>query len=64
MDSNLYVHDIRISKEIPRSNYLSRLPVVRNLKNMEKELGGSSSAGYCMRGDLCELVLYPGSADG
>ena len=35
MDSKLYVHDIRISKEIPRSNYLSRLPVVRNLKNME-----------------------------
>lgn len=36
MDSNLYVCDVRISKEIPHNNYLSRLPVVRNLQNMGK----------------------------
>lgn len=34
MNSNLYVRDLRISKEIPHNNYLSRLPVVRNLQDM------------------------------
>lgn len=34
MNSDLYVRDVRISKQIPRNNYLSRLPVVRNLQNM------------------------------
>lgn len=33
MNSDLYVRDVRISKEIPRNNYLSRLLVVRNLQN-------------------------------
>lgn len=33
-NGNLYVRDVRVSKEIPRDNYLSKLPVVRNLKKM------------------------------
>lgn len=36
MNNNLYVRDVRISKEIPSNNYLSKLPVVRNLKKMER----------------------------
>lgn len=31
---NLYINQIRISKEIPQGNYLNDLPVVRNLKKM------------------------------
>lgn len=34
MDNNMYVREVRISKEIPKDNYLSKLPVVRNLRNM------------------------------
>lgn len=34
MRSNLYISEVRISKDIPRSNYLSKLPVVRNLRKM------------------------------
>lgn len=33
-NGNLYIRDVRISKEIPRNNYLSKLPVVRNLRKM------------------------------
>ena len=33
-NGNLYVRDVRVSKEIPANNYLSKLPVVRNLKQM------------------------------
>ena len=33
-NGNLYVRDVRIAKEIPRNNYLSKLPVVRNLIQM------------------------------
>jgi len=33
-NGHLYLRDIRISKEIPRNNYLSRLPVVKNLGAM------------------------------
>lgn len=33
-NGDLYVRDVRISKEIPKSNYLSRLPVVRSLREM------------------------------
>lgn len=33
-NGNLYIRDVRISKEIPRNNYLSKLPVVKNLKKM------------------------------
>lgn len=31
MKDNLYIREVRISKEIPHNNYLSRLPVVRRL---------------------------------
>ncbi len=31
MRSNLYINDVKITKEIPEDNYLSKLPVVRNL---------------------------------
>ena len=31
MKENLYIREVRISKEIPHNNYLSRLPVVRRL---------------------------------
>lgn len=34
MKSNLYISEVRIGKEIPRNNYLSRLPVIRNLQKM------------------------------
>ena len=34
MDNNMYVREVRISKKIPKDNYLSKLPVVRNLRNM------------------------------
>lgn len=34
MKSNLYIQEVRLSKEIPRNNYLSRLPVVRFLRKM------------------------------
>lgn len=34
MNSDLYVREVRITKEIPRNNYLSRLQVVRSLQNM------------------------------
>ena len=34
MKSNLYINEVRIDKEIPRDNYLRRLPVVRNLRRM------------------------------
>ena len=34
MNGNLYIRDIRISKEIPKNNYLSKLPMVRNLREM------------------------------
>lgn len=34
INSNLYVRDVRISKEIPENNYLSGLPVIRNLQDM------------------------------
>lgn len=34
MQNNLYIHEVRISKEIPYDNYLSRLPIVRNLREM------------------------------
>ena len=34
MMSNLYINEVRIDKEIPRDNYLRRLPVVRNLHKM------------------------------
>ena len=33
-NGNLYIRDVRISKEIPRNNYLSKLPVVTNLQKM------------------------------
>ena len=33
-NGNLYIRDVRISKEIPRNDYLSKLPVVKNLKKM------------------------------
>ena len=36
MKDNLYIREVRISKEIPHNNYLSRLPVVRRLR----ETGG------------------------
>lgn len=36
MKENLYIREVRISKEIPHNNYLSRLPVVRRLR----EIGG------------------------
>lgn len=36
MKENLYIREVRISKEIPHNNYLSRLPVVRRLR----ETGG------------------------
>ncbi len=36
MKDNLYVREVRISKEIPHNNYLCRLPVVRSLR----ETGG------------------------
>lgn len=32
MKSNLYVSGVNISKEIPSNNYLSKLPVVKNLR--------------------------------
>ena len=31
---NLYISQVRISKEIPQGNYLNNLPVVKNLKSM------------------------------
>ena len=34
MKSNLYISEVRIGKEILRNNYLSRLPVIRNLQKM------------------------------
>jgi len=34
MKSNLYINEVRLGKEIPRNNYLSRLPVIRNLQKM------------------------------
>ena len=34
MKSNLYINEVRIGKEIPRDNYLRRLPVIRNLQKM------------------------------
>lgn len=34
MKSNLYIQEVRLSKEIPRNNYLSKLPVVRSLRKM------------------------------
>ena len=34
MNGNLYIRDIRISKEIPKNNYLNKLPMVRNLREM------------------------------
>lgn len=34
MKSNLYINEVRIDKEIPRDNYLRKLPVVRNLRRM------------------------------
>jgi len=34
MKSNLYINEVRIDKEIPRDNYIRRLPVVRNLRRM------------------------------
>ncbi len=33
-NGNLYIRDVRISKEIPRNDYLTKLPVVKNLKKM------------------------------
>ena len=35
MKNNLYIHEIKIGKEIPRGNYLSRLPVVRALDKLD-----------------------------
>ncbi len=35
LQSSLYLNKIAISKEIPRDNYLARLPVVVNLKKMD-----------------------------
>lgn len=35
MKSNLYVSNISITKEIPDNNYLSKLPIVKNLQAME-----------------------------
>ena len=32
--NDLYVREVRISKEIPKGNYLSRLPMVRSLQEM------------------------------
>lgn len=34
MNSDLYVREVRISKEIPCDNYLRQLPVVRSLREM------------------------------
>lgn len=34
MKSNLYINEVRIDKEIPRDDYLRRLPVVHNLSRM------------------------------
>lgn len=34
MKSNLYINEVRLGKEIPRDNYLRRLPVIRNLQKM------------------------------
>ena len=34
MKSNLYLSAVKISKEIPQSNYLSELPVIKNLIDM------------------------------
>ena len=34
LNGNLYIRDIRISKEIPKNNYLNKLPMVRNLREM------------------------------
>ncbi|MBQ9120118.1 MAG: AAA family ATPase [Lachnospiraceae bacterium] len=36
MNGDLYIRDVRISKEIPKNNYLSKLPVVHNLCAMGK----------------------------
>lgn len=35
MKSNLYISEIKISKDIPQSNYLSKLPIVNNLRKMD-----------------------------
>ena len=34
MIEDLYIREVRISKEIPKNNYLSRLPVVQNLREI------------------------------
>lgn len=34
MNNNLYIREVKLSKEIPQSNYLSSLPVVCNLRKM------------------------------
>ena len=34
MRSKLYINDVKITKNIPEDNYLSKLPVVRNLMKM------------------------------
>ncbi len=34
MIDDLYVREVRISKEIPKQNYLSHLPVVQSLRNL------------------------------
>lgn len=35
MKSELYINEIYISKKIPQDNYLSQLPVIKNLERME-----------------------------
>lgn len=35
MKSELYINEIYISKKIPQDNYLSKLPVIKNLERME-----------------------------
>lgn len=35
LPSNLYINRISISKEIPKDNYLRKLPVVKNLKKLD-----------------------------
>lgn len=36
LNSNLYVNKVILSKKIPRNNYLSKLPMIKNLKKMQE----------------------------